>query len=243
MVQTINNKAQFFIASAVVIMAATALIFYTFNDVQRVDASHLDISTNSYFSRSLLDAAKQTLELTLQNVSLTPKVYFDQNTINPVATEWFIKYFELAKNLSLANGMNLNYTFTHGPYTNQSLNALFNLTIESHTSRIVISKNVTRAINVTIFEVTSTEPCMIKFNVTKEYNDPILIQGVGAGDSPLWDFKNASATLDADCTLYLRDPQYGYYNITCSNLGCGVGPKLYLRVQDTRNIHGYGFYG
>ncbi|HIK02767.1 TPA: hypothetical protein H1012_02890 [archaeon] len=231
-----NNKGQFFIAMAVVVIfALSAIFFYILNANYATDAS-IQENDIGFFANNIKDEFDKVAELTLANVSaykgtspalVNPTNAFDSNLSS---------FSRFAQAIAAQNGMLLNVSYFIGHATNTSMNATVNLTFRASSSIISTSFSAFSNISVNALNGSLTNQlptgCTFNFTARREYGERIINLS-----APNFIFTiNNSAGVDTACS----SPTYvegepGKYNITCASSNC-AGSRVVVNVTDTRNI-------
>ncbi len=234
-----NNKGQFFIAMAVVIIVSLSAIFFyaSTTSFQHSTDAELKEQDMYFFANNIKDEFVKVAELTLANVShygmpldvIDCGAAFDHNLSN---------FSGFSQAVAYQNGIFLNVSFARVEATNTSMNASINLTFSRGNSIMNLNfsavKNITvKALNGSLTNQLPSNPihpgegCSFNFSARKEYNEPL----------PNMTSLNFAVLINATACSSSSYTEYGNgkYNFTCTNSGC-AGSKITLNVTDTRNI-------
>ena|GEM_PF-6000879 len=220
-----NRKGQFFIISAVFMMAAIAAVFFYLSARPPIQTPSL-ISDGDYLFRNIGEEAHMTVELVLETAS--NNLSMDQGDITNLLNSELNTYFTFAEGFAAQRGMSLDTAFSPVSVSNQSITAQINLTLSTQKGVMETSFNTISEINISNTGIDSTSPCQFSFIVEKEYGEP------ERGLSAYVGIINSTGH-SMGCTV--NETTSGYYaNCTGS---CG-GSSVILDVTDFRGIHGIG---
>ena len=226
-----NNKAQFFIASAIIIIISISIVFFYLSTINYSPDISIRESDISFFANNIKEEFDKVAELTLSNVSS----YLGQAPVivNPTsALEANLSNFSrYAIAYAAQKGVLLNVSYSVMDATNTTMNASVNLTFYSenailNATLLAYSKITVDALNGTLTNQLPTG-CTFNTTVKKEYNETVtnlskanfifLING-SACSSPTY-----------------SEGSPGKYNFTCTSSGC-AGSTVVANVTDLRNI-------
>lgn len=218
-----NKKGQFFIASAVIIVAVISAIFFFLVQFSQAESSALIARDDLFFAESVHNEYFKIAELALSNFSR------EGSSDVSYLTSSVDNFTEVAVNISNQKRMSLNVSTSNNVYTTELVNFTVNAVLLSEGRRIDLDFNAVSAMNVTIESVSQTSPdCVFDFSVYKEYREGIL----GLNSSHFSAIINGT-----ECSAVFQEEGDGLYNATCSGQSCS-GSTVGINVTDNRNIFG-----
>ncbi len=221
-----SKKGQFFIASAVVIVAAISAVFFFLVQFNQVENPTLIVRDDLYFAEGLNEEYSKIAELALSNFSregASDAGYLTSSIDN---------FTDLVVNLSNQKRTSLSVSTSTNTVNTEQVNFTVNATLLSEGRQIELDFNAVSAVNASIDSVSSTSPCTFDFYVYKEYQEGIL----GLDSSHLTASVNGT-----DCSATFQEEGSGLYNATCSGQSCS-GSTVGINVTDTRNVFGEDSY-
>lgn len=226
-----NNKGQFFIAIAVVIIFSLSAIFFYFSTVNYATDATLREKDLGFLISNIRGEFKKVAELTLANVS----AYNGSVPVAPDPTGAFevnlSNFSRFAIQQAFLNGILLNTSYSISEATNTTMNATVKLAFLSESSFIdttffAYSKIAVNALNGTL---TNQQPTGCTFNVTvkKEYDEPV---------TNLTAYHFGFLINDTVCSSpTFVEGVIGKYNFTCASSPC-TSSKVVANVTDMRRI-------
>jgi len=226
-----NRKAQFFIATAVIIILSISIIFFYLSTISY--SSDISIRENDpiFFANNIKEEFGKVAEITLANVS----GYLGLSPVTPNPTDAFDVNLSNFSRYAIAyasqKGILLNVSYSILAASNTTMNASVNLMFTSenaiyNTTFLAYRAIVVEALNGSLTNQLPTG-CTFNTTVRKEYNETVtnltqihftfLINGSGC----------------ASPTYVEGSP--GKYNFTCASSGC-AGSKVVANVTDLRDI-------
>jgi hypothetical protein len=227
-----NNKAQFFIASAIIITAVVTLVFYYVTNIERIDSPSLISDDDSFFFTNIKNEYEQVADYALAVVS-------KDETLVPTADAYFsdalANFTEFVQNLSHQKGMSLDITHGVAEANNRTMNASINITLMSTNSKSIVKFNAVSSLNVSMdTSEIELQECDFNFTAREEYGKPILYLNFYAPNFRIT-FNN---TVDACSYTELGN---GKYTAECPSTGCAT-TFIQVNVTDFRNIRGHETY-
>ncbi len=237
-----NTKAQFFIATAVIIILSISIIFFYLSTVSYSPDISVKESDIAFFANNIKEEFGKTVELTLSNVSgylgqvpvkVTPSDALDKNISN------FSRY---AIAYASQKGILLNVSYSIVTASNTTMNVSVDLIFKSenaiyNTSFLAYKDMHVDALNGSLSNqlggARGGEGCSFNVTVRKEYNETQTNISNLVGSNFVF-LINGSACVSP--TYSEGSP--GKYNFTCTSSGC-AGSTVVANVTDLRNIIGW----
>jgi len=230
-----NNKAQFFIASAVIIIIILYFIYFNVLNVNESDHSELEFADFSFVMNNIENEYGSIVEQTLVNASNTPAVT-PNNALN-TNLSYFTAFVE---NLTAQRHIVADITATNSGANASYMNASVSIVLRGLKSEVSHSFSAVREIILTKIQtvVCTTQPGAgpppvnkldFRLKVTKEYGEPItgLVQT---------DFNVELAGTSVVLTAF-TDQGAGIYLFESSQ-ACVLGNNLKVNATDHRKIFG-----
>jgi len=218
-----NKKAQFFIASAVIIIFVITAVFFLVSKVEPTSTPVLLQKDLSFFVTNVKEEFGKVVEIALSDVSrdssLSPSDYLDSNLSQ------FSRYVQIQ---GIQRGILINVTAGRLSASNSSMNASVNLSFLSQGSVVNVNFYALRqiALNTLNGSLVTTPTCTLNTTVKKEFGEPIT--GLNSSNFAL----RINGTSCSSPTYTER--VVGKYNVTCST-SC-VSSVVVVDVTEHRNI-------
>lgn len=238
-----NNKGQFFIAAAIVIIISITAIFFHINSVKRINQANLEEGDIAFFVQNVKNEFIKVAELTLSNVStyngpnppVDPEAAFDSNLSS---------FANFTKAQAYQQGILLNTSFARHTATATFMNATVNLSFLSpnafHSIQFYAYSQI--AFSILTGTLVKTPDCTFDVSAKKEYGEPLVnMTGLNFGFGI--DADGGPIQLFVDCAA----PTYtekgnGIYTFKCTGTACNTGAVVEATVTDTRNIYDSDYY-
>ncbi|HIJ98415.1 TPA: hypothetical protein H1005_00535 [archaeon] len=222
-----NRKAQFFIASAVIIIFVVTAVFFFVAKIGQITNPALLQREMSFFALNTKEEFGKVVEISLSDVSrdtsLDPNTYLDANLSS------FSKYIQAQ---GLERGIIVNASATRVSASNSSMNASLYLSLFSQGSNLETNAYLYHAITTNALNGTlvTTPTCTLNVTVKKEFGEPITEL-----NSSNFVFKINGTTCS---TVSYDERSRGKYNATCSSSTC---PSSTVRIEVTEHRNIFGF--
>jgi hypothetical protein len=236
MVQAIrNNKGQFFIVAAVIIIASMAVVHYNFTSISYSQMPTISSDAGFYF-QSIENECGYAMQAILgrvsANQSLNVSSTMDSNLSN------FESYVE---DISARKGMvaDVNHSINPGN-TYQYVSADFNISLRTGSEHYTISDyTVTKSITITaLLPVLMAGPfCVFDFQASMEGGQPIRNLTSLSMNPPFGLVTNGTIPLNP-CFIAEHPATPGMYRTLCIGAGGCPGPIITINMTDHRGITG-----
>lgn len=243
MVQTINprnRKAQFFIASAIIITAVITLVFHYVTTIERIDSPSLISSDETFYFTSIRNEYEQVADYSLAVVSKEAGAWALQE--HNLFSEVLANFTSFVQNLSNQKGMRVDVAYGITEASNTTMNASLNITFLTVDTETILNSFAVSSINVSINTNEITQQlCDFNFTVREEYEKPItsLSNNFPECDACTPNFEASVNGSKSACTFTNFGP--GKYESNCPETGC-ANTLLKITVTDFRNILGFDTY-
>lgn len=223
-----NRKAQFFIASAVIIIFVITAVFFFIARVGQVSNPQLLQRELSFFALNVKEEFGRVVEISLsdasRDTSLNSNDYLDANLSS------FSRYVQTQ---GMERGIIVNVSTVRVSASNSSMNATLDLSLLSQSATLESNSYLYRAIEISpLTEGLAKSPtCIINVTAKKEFGEPI--SGLNISN---FGFKINSTTCSSPS---YSEISIGKYAAACASSTC-VSSTVTIEVTDHRNIFGFG---
>jgi len=236
-----NRKAQFFIASAIIIIIIVYFIYFNVLKPNDPDQAAVESSDFTYLLSNIQDEYGELVEITLSNVSRTPGA--NANNALDANLSHFTSFVE---NLTGARHI-VSVITAQREYANSSfMNASVNITLKGIDSQVSSIFYAVRELNTTITAVVTctleppggappSDDLEFRVAVMKEYSEPVtgLVQGdFGGIDLNGVDYAQTTITgfTEEGSGVYLFE----------TSTPCAADQTLKINLTDSRIIYSEG---
>ena len=228
-----NRKAQFFIASAVIIIIMVYFIFFNVFRPNTTDYTGVELSDFTYLLNNIEDEYGSIVEMTLANVSRTSGINAN-NALDSNLT-FFTNFVEnLTAQRYVVAGISAERQEANSSYMNASVN----LTLKGVNSQVNASFNAVRVLWIGVTQIVActaagTPPPPVdkldfRAQVKQEYGE--FVTGLVQGDFGGVELGGSSVTLTG-----FTEEADGVYLFESSK-ACAAGQDIDINVTDLRKI-------